>query len=615
MNWNYFICGAFIVLIIGAAFAYVKICRKELLNINAEVERILKAQDVAAALEKSEPLKLAWKAFENSLTRTNDVRYSTVDAAEFFSVQTLTQGLNMTFWQSYGGIFTGLGILGTFFGLTYGLYGVDMTSGDIDTLKTGIAELLSGVNTAFVTSLVGIAGGLVYSGFHHSLLIKLGKNVKSLTDKLDEIYPRRTVEDWLAEKFSEAKRQTRSLQSIDLETQNQIATLQSIDAQAKSQAATLQSIDAQAQDQTTTLQNINKQVAGEVFLLKNSFDESKTQTATLQSIDAQAQEQTTALKNIGEDVARAIYDGLDERMNEAVDKFCDRLEEKILPQVDRICAAIEKLGTSSAEGFDKRLAEIAGKQMARFSDALDRFSDNIDEKLKVANEISKIMNEQLLDTLQKLRDALERGEANASEQRDADNEKFSSMLERLIKLLNNTAAGNAAQINEAVKAFREIVDCHNAATKKTFDQIQNLLSDTESLLEIMNEASLSFKTAADPVKQSTLQLTQNLTATSAQMKTLAEANQITRENLAVLSTRLATFVQNYNGIANELERSITIVTDSLDNYNSVTNAGLKEKLAAFDKSMNDAFSYLQQSVDDLGEIVGYVKQKRGTVIK
>ena len=29
----------------------------------------------------------------------------------------------MTFWQAYGGIFTGLGILGTFIGLTYGLSG------------------------------------------------------------------------------------------------------------------------------------------------------------------------------------------------------------------------------------------------------------------------------------------------------------------------------------------------------------------------------------------------------------------------------------------------------------------------------------------------------------
>lgn len=284
-------------IVAGILFAiYYYFCAGKILSLNAEVEQILKAQDVAAALKKSETLASAWKAFANSLTKADDVHYSTVDASEFFSVAALTQGLNMTFWQSFGGIFTGLGILGTFAGLTYGLYDLNITNGDIDTLKNSIADLLSGVNTAFVTSLVGIGAAVVYSFAHHLLLKTLQGNVQSLTDKLDEIYPRRTVEDWLAEKFSETKRQTRALQSIDLETQNQAATLQSIDTQAQTHTATLESIDTQAQDRTATLQNINKQVAGEVFLLKNSFDESKTQTATLQGINTEAKEQTVALK-------------------------------------------------------------------------------------------------------------------------------------------------------------------------------------------------------------------------------------------------------------------------------------------------------------------------------
>ncbi len=473
---------------------YYHLCAGKIWSLNAEIKQALKAQDVAAALKKSKPIESAWKAFANSLTKADDVLYSTVDASEFFSVAALTQGLNMTFWQSFGGIFTGLGILGTFFGLTFGLYGVDMTSGDIEVLKGSIQQLLSGVETAFVTSLVGIGAAVVYSFAHHLLLKTLQGNVQKLTDKLDEIYPRRTVEDWLAE---------------------------------------------------------------------NNRD---------------IRDQTVSLKNLGESVGQMLSDGFDEKISELS---------------DNICAAIEHLGKGGSEKVGEIFSDRVGEQMDRFSDALDRFSDSIDAKLKAADEISKIMNEQLLKTLQELSDKLNQTATDAG----------------------NAVAGNAAQITEAVKAFREIVDRHNETTKKTFDRIQQLLDETESLLESMDDASTSFKAAADPVKQSTQQLTQNLTATSAQMKTLAEANQITRENLANLSTRLATFVQNFNGIAGELERSIKIVTDSLDNYNSVTNAGLKEKLAAFDKSMNDAFSYLQQSVDDLGDIVGYVKQKRGTVIK
>lgn len=189
-------------------------------------------------------------------------------------------------------------------------------------------------------------------------------------------------------------------------------------------------------------------------------------------------------------------------------------------------------------------------------------------------------------------------------------DELQNFVDRQKKLLNDNAAGNAAQINQAVVAFREIVDRHNAATKKTFDQIQNLLSDTVSLLESMERASLSLKTAADPVKQSTLQLTQNLTATSAQMKTLAEANAITRENLAVLSTRLNDLVKNYNGIANELERATKIITDSLDNYNAATSKQLTDALTKFDKSVNGAYSGLNEIVGDLTEALDDFNKKR-----
>lgn len=514
----------------------------------------LRAAAVDEALKESEVLKPAWNAFEKTLTRTDAAVYSTTDAAEFFSVQSLTQGLNMTFWQNYGGIFTGLGILGTFFGLTVGLYGVDVTSGDIDTLKGSIANLLSGVETAFVTSLFGILFAIIYSIAHHGLMATLGENIRSLTDRLDETFPRRSVEDWLAEKFSEARRQTRALQSLDLESQSQSASLQSMDAESK--------------------------------------------------------EQTVALKNIGEDVANAIYDGLDERMNEAVDKFCNRLEEKILPQVDRICAAIEHLGAGGGEKIGKIFSDRVGEQMDRFSAALDRFSDSIDEKLKAADEISKIMNDRLLNALQELSDKLKQNSDADTERRDTDYKKFSTTLDGLIKMLNGNANANAAQINAAVNAFREIVNRHNETTQKTFARIQTLLADTESLLEIVDKASLSFKQAADPVKQSTLQLTKNLTETSAQMKTLADANYTTRENLAALSTQLATFVKNFNGIADQLERATKTITASLDNYNAKTSQELRDALTKFSETVNGAYSGLNEIVNDLTEALDDFR-KRG----
>ncbi|MBE8951528.1 MAG: hypothetical protein SR1Q7_00080 [Quinella sp. 1Q7] len=93
-------------------------------------------------------------------------------------------------------------------GLTSGLSGVDMTSDNIKDLQNSIAKLLSGVESAFVTSLVGIFFGLVYSVAHHKLIVALHDKIAQLTDALDEKFPRRSAEDWLSKNFSEAQTQS-----------------------------------------------------------------------------------------------------------------------------------------------------------------------------------------------------------------------------------------------------------------------------------------------------------------------------------------------------------------------------------------------------------------------
>ncbi len=149
-----------------------------------------------------------------------------------------------------------------------------------------------------------------------------------------------------------------------------------------------------------------------------------------------------------------------------------------------------------------------------------------------------------------------------------------------------------------------------AATKKTFADIQTLLAESETFLQRVVDAGNSLSQAAAPVKESSAQLTRNLFETAAQMNTLATANQTTRENLAVLSERLATFTKNFNGIANELERSTNIIRDSLDNYNGKISDGLTNALTQFDKFVNTALGGLNELLEAFNDTVGYVKQKR-----
>src|SRR5690625_5076949 len=63
--------------------------------------------------------------------------------------------------QAIPSTLVGLGILGTFFGLTYGIS--DFNTTNVDEVKKGIEVLLSGMGTAFVTSIYGMSTSLIFT--------------------------------------------------------------------------------------------------------------------------------------------------------------------------------------------------------------------------------------------------------------------------------------------------------------------------------------------------------------------------------------------------------------------------------------------------------------------
>ncbi len=67
------------------------------------------------------------------------------------------------------GVFTGLGILGTFVGLVLGLSDLNF-SGNTQVLEQGINNLISGMYLAFLTSIAGLVSSLLWSLIDRKLL-------------------------------------------------------------------------------------------------------------------------------------------------------------------------------------------------------------------------------------------------------------------------------------------------------------------------------------------------------------------------------------------------------------------------------------------------------------
>lgn len=90
--------------------------------------------------------------------------YFTVDIREIFDVDSAYDSIKSNdLRNNMPAIMTGLGILGTFVGLTLGLYTLNLNSTGADGLQTQINNLISSSGTAFITSLFGILFSLAYS--------------------------------------------------------------------------------------------------------------------------------------------------------------------------------------------------------------------------------------------------------------------------------------------------------------------------------------------------------------------------------------------------------------------------------------------------------------------
>ncbi len=155
-----------------------------------------------------------WKQYKRHLVNKGDEYRSTTDAAEFFNADSLTEDMSMGMWNNLGSIFTGVGILGTFVGLCWGMKDLSFNNGAEATMQS-LQVLLDGTTTAFYTSIVGIAMALFFHWYHESNVMRnFSLTVNSFSEELDKAYPLVSVEQMLGDLLRENARQTASLREL-----------------------------------------------------------------------------------------------------------------------------------------------------------------------------------------------------------------------------------------------------------------------------------------------------------------------------------------------------------------------------------------------------------------
>lgn len=151
-------------------------------------------------------LRHAWNEFEESLHlqseqsngEENIVRVrATAPSASFFSEQQLVDiPLNTEFFKHLPGILTGVGIIGTFYGLMIGLNHFDPSTPE--QVSSSVNNLLHDVLYAFLGSAFAIFASILVTWLEKLSIAKCYKYLEKFTASLDSLYDSGVGEEYLA---------------------------------------------------------------------------------------------------------------------------------------------------------------------------------------------------------------------------------------------------------------------------------------------------------------------------------------------------------------------------------------------------------------------------------
>lgn len=112
-----------------------------------------------------------------------DAHGGSCDVTQYINEETIIEACSSTRLAELApGIFTSLGILGTFMGLVMGLSGLTLNAADTGALLAGMEQLIAGMSTAFLTSIVGVVASITFNLLNNHYVNKCEKAIDRFCD-------------------------------------------------------------------------------------------------------------------------------------------------------------------------------------------------------------------------------------------------------------------------------------------------------------------------------------------------------------------------------------------------------------------------------------------------
>jgi hypothetical protein len=429
----------------------------------------------------TEPFQHLWAEYEDTLhlVRAPDgepisMRATATSEIYFSKESVVDTQIDADFFRHLPGILTGVGIIGTFSGLVWGLIQFNPVEPD----KT-LALLLHEVTSAFIGSGIAILAAIVITYFEKTTLNQCYRLLETVNNRIDDLFSKGVGEEYLYRLVSASEKSSANTASLK-------------DALIEDLKKLMHEVaDKQINAQLQSAQNISSQISGAI---KDSLDEPMKD---LMGVVAKASgEQGGAVTGMLENLLSA---------------FMAKIDETFGSQIQNINSAIQKSSDSMImvqEAMNRLITDISGAGQK----ATSEMSAKMEESMSKAALAQEQMNQQLRSFVEELRKLILEQQNQTKQAMDETMQKILSELEKSISLISaereNQVVADKARSENLVAETKglysgltdnvvELMSDVKAAAFKTEENIRAIQNAATGAISGMNDGALVMREAAD----------------------------------------------------------------------------------------------------------------------
>ncbi|MDX8380184.1 MAG: hypothetical protein R8K48_09155 [Gallionella sp.] len=420
---------------------------------------------------KNGVLEHLWQEYSGSLHKQfgegGVIRFrSTLPAGVVFRPEILVDiPLRTDFFKHLPGLFTGVGIVGTFYGLLIGMNSF-VVSENSTVVRASLTHLLHGVSEAFLISASAITLAMIITFIEKLVVTSLNAKVERLVQLLDGLFEGGAGEEYMARLVRASESSSGQAAGLLKGELKQILTELTEKQIAATNAGTLALGDRIA---ASIEENMKLPLTEMSNALKNVRNE---QGAAVQ----------TMLKSVLEDFSHQMKDlfgGQITGINGLQQQTIDALQVAVVT-LERMAADVGAAGQSSTSAIAAQLAASIAAAESRQTIMNEKLSEFVEQIRKTADHSQGAVQEQLQNTLSELSErmgvvieALSDQVRSATKVSVQHQQKMASQNQNMFGQFGSQITAVVEGVNQAVAEMKSVVMVMRNTSSDTMTKLGN----------------------------------------------------------------------------------------------------------------------------------------------